>query len=267
MTAPTQTIKGGARAAQGLAAMADAQHAVAPGGDLHLPAVVLAHPGPLRELISTGTGDHPDGLVGGAAEPVPGRPVDAGQLPAGDRFAGHGQRLHQQHDRDRALDADPDHHRRVRRVRFRMDQVSRPRHPLRDRRRPARGAHPDDAHPRSAALFGAGPERHIPGHLAGAYRLRTAAGDIPALQLHLPAATRPVRVGGDRRRIAFPGLHPDRGAAVHSGHRRIRHLPVPVGLERPAGRIGLPGRQRRPARAAHCARPADRQSRRRRGTS
>ena len=32
------------------------------------------------------------------------------------------------------------------------------------------------------------PVRHIPGHLAGAYRLRSAAGDLPALQLHVATA-------------------------------------------------------------------------------
>ena len=47
---------------------------------------------------------------------------------------------------------------------------------------------------------GVGAVRHVPGHLAGAHGLRPAAGDLPALQLHLAAAARPVRVG--RRSMA-----------------------------------------------------------------
>ena len=75
------------------------------------------------------------------------------------------------------------------------------------------------------------PVRHVPRHLAGAHGLRPAAGDLPALQLHLAAAARPVRVRRDRRRDASPDVHPARPAAVDPGPRCDRHLPVPVGLE------------------------------------
>ena len=45
------------------------------------------------------------------------------------------------------------------------------------------------------------------------------------------AAARSLRVGGHRRGVPLPGLHLDRGAALDTSHRSIRHLPVPVGLE------------------------------------
>ena len=38
---------------------------------------------------------------------------------------------------------------------------------------------------------------------------------------------------------AFGVFRNDRRAAVRAGHRGLRHLPVPVGLERPAGRADL----------------------------
>ena len=41
----------------------------------------------------------------------------------------------------------------------------------------------------------------------------------------------PVRVGCHRRGVGSPDVHPARPAAVGPGHRRHRHLPVPVGLE------------------------------------
>ncbi len=63
------------------------------------------------------------------------------------------------------------------------------------------------------------PVRHVPRHLAGAHGLRPAAGDLPALQLHLAAAARPVRVRRHRRRVPLPGVHPDRAAAVDAGAR------------------------------------------------
>ena len=40
---------------------------------------------------------------------------------------------------------------------------------------------------------------------------------------------------------ALPDVHPDRPAAVGPGPGRVRDLPVPVGLERPARRPGVPG--------------------------
>ena len=107
------------------------------------------------------------------------------------------------------------------------------------------------------------PVRLVPRHLAGAHGLRSAAGDLPALQLHLAAAAGPVRVRRDRRRDAPPDVHPPRPAAVDPGARGDRHLPVPVGLERPAGRPRLPGPGCRGARPADGPLQPDRQPRRR----
>ena len=45
------------------------------------------------------------------------------------------------------------------------------------------------------------PVRLVPRHLAGAHGLRPAARDLPALQLHVAAAARPVRVRRDRWRV------------------------------------------------------------------
>ena len=75
------------------------------------------------------------------------------------------------------------------------------------------------------------PVRLVPRHLAGAHGLRPAARDLPALQLHVAVAARPVRVRRHRWRVASPDVHPARPAAVGPGPRRDRHLPVPVGLE------------------------------------
>ena len=68
-------------------------------------------------------------------QPVRSQPVDAVELPAGPRQRRHGQRVHQQPDRDHPVDGHPDHDRRVRRVRLRVDPVPRPRHPVHDRGR------------------------------------------------------------------------------------------------------------------------------------
>ena len=99
-------------------------------------------------------------------------------------------------------------------------------------------------------IYSGQPVRHVPRHLAGTHRVRPAARDLPALQLHLAAAARPVRVRGDRRCVALPDVHPDRAAAVGAGARRLRDLPVPVGLERPAGGPGVPRARRRRSRPA-----------------
>ena len=86
-------------------------------------------------------------------------------------------------------------------------------------------------------------------HLAGAYRLRPAARHLSAAQLHGRPAARDHGIGAHRRRQRLRDLHQDRAAAVLPGARLLRHLPVPLGLERPAGRHGLPRRAGRPARA------------------
>ena len=102
-------------------------------------------------------------------------------------------------------------------------------------------------------VYAAGqPVRLVPWHLAGAHRLRPAAGDLPALQLHLAAPRdlfESAAIDGASHfqtfiRIVLPLSMPALG--------RVRDLPVPVGLERPVGRARLPGTGlRRP-------RPADR---------
>ena len=197
----------------------------------HLLPVDPADARPARHVRARPEGHHDLRLVDRAAPPVRGQPVDAVELPDGPRQRRHGQRVHQQPDRDHPVGRHPDHHRRIRRLRVRVGPVPRPRHPVHDRGGPAGRADPDVADPDPAALRGREPVRLVPWHLAGAHGLRPAAGDLPALQLHLAAAARPVRVRRDRRRDASPDVHPARPAAVDPGPRRDRHLPVPVGLE------------------------------------
>ena len=61
----------------------------------------------------------------------------------------------------------------------------------------------------------------------------------------------------DRRRVRVPDLHPDRAAALDPGTRRLRDLPVPVGLERPARGPRLPrARGGRPGHADGAVQPA-----------
>ncbi len=61
----------------------------------------------------------------------------------------------------------------------------------------------------------------------------------------------------DRRRVRVPDVHPDRAAALDPGARRLRDLPVPVGLERPARGPRLPrARGRRPGHADGAVQPA-----------
>ena len=173
-----------------------------------------------------------------------------------------GERVHQQPDRDHPVGGHPDHDRGVCRVRVRVDPVPRPRHPVHDRRGAAGRADPDVPDPDPADLQRREPVRLVPRHLAGAHGLRPAAGDLPALQLHVAAAARPVRVGRDRRRVASPDVHPARPAAVDPGPRRDRHLPVPVGLERPAGGARLPRAGCRRPRPADGPLQPDREPRR-----
>src|SRR5205807_3587046 len=101
----------------------------------------------------------------------------------------------------------------------------RPRDPLHDRRGAARRADPDGPGPDPQDLQRRLAVWILRGDLAGPPRLRPAARDLPALQLHLAAAARPVRIGVDRRRLALPDLHPDRVAALGAGPGGIRDLP------------------------------------------
>lgn len=84
-------------------------------------------------------------------------------------------------------------------------------------------------------LAGAGPQGHLRAGVAGAHHVRAAAGDLPAAQLHRPAAPRPDGGGGGGRRLALQDLPFDRAAALHARAGLVRDLPVPLGLERPAG--------------------------------
>ena len=73
--------------------------------------------------------------------------------------------------------------------------------------------------------------------------------DLSAAQLHGRPAARAHGIGAHRRRQRLRDLRQDRAAAVVPGARLLRDLPVPVGVERPARRHGLPRRGGRPARA------------------
>jgi hypothetical protein len=186
-----------------LAAAAPAQPAAAPGGLRDLcccgpspPWACWSRRSAIRELIST------DRLVDALFNPFAANQWTLSNYSAGHLQRRHGQRVPQQPDRHHPIDGHPDHDRRVRGVCVRLDPVPWPRHPVRDRGRPARRAHPDVADPGPQALQRRIAVRHVPRDLAGPHRVRPAAGDLPALQLHLAAAPRPVRVGRDRRRVA-----------------------------------------------------------------
>ena len=60
------------------------------------------------------------------------------------------------------------------------------------------------------------------------------------LQLHRPAAEGPHRVGEDRRGRPLHDVLPAGAAPLGAGARLVRDLPVPVGVERPAGRVDVP---------------------------
>ena len=160
-----------------------------------------------------------------------------------------GRRLPQQPHRDHPGHGHPDPDRRLCRLWLRLDEVSR-----------AGGSSSSWSWrcwwcrcrsrwcPSCATTCRLRHQRHLPGHLAGAHRLRPAAGHLPALQLHQRAAARDPRVGLHRRRLALHDLHAADPAAVGAGPGLLRHLPVPVGLERLPGGADLPGRQRRTCR-------------------
>ena len=81
--------------------------------------------------------------------------------------------------------------------------------------------------------------------LAHPHRVRDAVRDLPAAQLHLVAAEGHLRVGAHRRRQPLPHLLAPRAAAVGAGAGRVRHLPVPVDVERLPRRRHDDRRQRR----------------------
>ena len=72
---------------------------------------------------------------------------------------------------------------------------------------------------------------------------------LSAAQLHRRPAARDHGIGAHRRRQRLRDLRQDRAAAVVPGARLLRDLPVPVGVERPAGRHGLPRHRSGSARA------------------
>ena len=176
-------------------------------------------------------------------------PVDAPELPERPRRREHGERVPEQPDRDDPVDGHPDHDRGLRGLRLRVDPVPRPRDHVHDRRGAARRAAADGADPDPQDLQRRIAVRHVRRDLAGAHRVRAAARDLPALQLHEPAAARPLRVVRDRRRLGVPDVHPHRAAPVDPGAGRLRDLPVPVGLERPARGAGVPRARARTCRS------------------
>ena len=188
-------------------------------------------------------------------QPVRGEPVDAGELPDVSRQRGLRHGLHQQPRRDHPGDRHPDHDRRVRGLCLRLDQFPVPRVCC---SRSSSACWSCRCRCRSSRSCGCTAEVRLNGTFLGIWLAHTAFGLPLAIFLlynfisQLP--TRPVRVGRHRRRVAFPGVHAPRAAAVDPGPRRLRDLPVPVGLERPAGGAGLPGRRRAGAGAAIGAR-------------
>ena len=102
------------------------------------------------------------------------------------RHREHGQRVHQQPHRDASLHGHPHHGRRVRGVRVRVDALPAPPHAVPRRRRRCSSCRSRWRSSRSSSSTGrSGINNTLPRCLAGAYRVRPAARDLPALQLHL----------------------------------------------------------------------------------
>ena len=78
-------------------------------------------------------------------------------------------------------------------------------------------------------------DRDVSWDLASAYRFRSTARSVFAVQLYLTASQGPVRVGVYRRRLAFHSLHSAGAPAVGAGIGVVRHFPVSLGVERPPG--------------------------------
>ena len=167
------------------------------------------------------------------------------QLPDGAVFRRHRPLVHEFADRHHPRDRHPDPDRRLRRLRAGLDALSRPRAADRGDHRPAGGAAADVADPAAETLQRRRrvlrrSRQDLSRHLAGAYRLRPALRDLSAAQLHRRPAARADGIGAHRRRQRLRDLRQDRAAAVVPGAGLLRHLPVPVGVERPARRHGVP---------------------------
>ncbi len=175
------------------------------------------------------------------------------QLPPGprhDRRRRHEAGAHQLVRHRPAGDDHPDRLRRLRRLRVRVDRLQAPPGPVHRHGRAAgvplqvalipllqmyvaRGALDDpvvrqDDH----ALPRTRPRRDDHRGLAHAHRVRHAVRHLPVAQLHLVAAQGPLRVGPHRRGRPLQDLLPVGPPAVGAGPRGVRHLPVPVDLER-----------------------------------
>ena len=87
----------------------------------------------------------------------------------------------------------------------------------------------------------AGPGGHVLDDLDIPLDLRLTPGHLPAAQLHEGRAQGADRGGSGRRCRPREDLLLGHAPAAQAGARRVRHLPVPVGLERPAGRADLRG--------------------------
>ncbi|CAA9375482.1 MAG: Alpha-glucoside transport system permease protein AglG, partial [uncultured Nocardioides sp.] len=185
------------------------------------------------------------GLVAAVPPTVPVRRPQLRQLPA--RGAGHqpGRGVRQQ-PRDRvAGDLHPHPGRRVRGLRLHVHEVPGPRRPLRGHRRDAGGAELRVLRAGAAHLPRPRHGRHVPSRVAVPRRLRHGSGDLHDPQLHGHAALHDHRVRQDRRGQSLPDVLPAGAPDVRAGPGVVRDLPVPLGLERPAGRprVPRPGRQ------------------------
>src|SRR5699024_6069465 len=116
-------------------------------------------------------------------------------------------------------------------------QMARPGLGVRGGVRPADRADADGADPIAADLLQYEPDRYVPVPVVvdRAHHLRPAAGDLPVAQLHVRGAHRPDRGGPDRRCWACERVCTHHAAADAACHRQLCDLPVPVGVERPAG--------------------------------
>ena len=130
--------------------------------------------------------------------------------------------------------------RRLRRLCLRVDGVPRAQCHLRHRRRADGGATSNGFDPDTAHIHDLRSQRDVPGRVDGTRRIRTAVGGVLVAELHGLASLFPHRVGQDRRGRPLQDLHPARRAALGAGAGLVRHLPVPLGVERLPGGACLP---------------------------